>query len=194
MARAPRLSAAVVAAVIGVLVFGASVSAPAGAKPRRGCRNADVSAQRLPKPALRAAVVCLINAERAADGLQRLRESRRLDRAAQRWADSMVAADDFGHGSGPAARVSATGFRWSAVGENLASGFATPRRVVAAWMGNAGHCQIILNPLYTEVGTGVNRRPVRGYASGPATWAQDFALPAGRRAPSHNWGPAERCH
>jgi uncharacterized protein YkwD len=61
-------------------------------------------------------------------------------------------------------------------------------------MASPGHCQIILSPLYTEVGTGVNPHPVRGYASGPATWAQDFALPAGRRAPSHNWAPAQSCH
>jgi uncharacterized protein YkwD len=143
---------------------------------------------------LRTAVVCLINAERARHGLPRLRESSRLDRAAQRWADAMVAADDLGHGSGPGAHVSSAGLRWSAVGENVASGFGTPRRVVAAWMASPGHCQNILDPRYREVGTGVNLHPVRGYASGPATWVQDFALAAGRRAASHNWVAAKSYH
>jgi uncharacterized protein YkwD len=187
------LGAAAVALTIGVLACGSSVSALAAPRARRACRNADVSAGRVPKPALRAAVVCLINAERAAFGLPRLRESTRLDSAAQRWVDAMVAHDEFGHGGGPAAHVSGTRLRWSALGENLASGFSTPRRVVASWMASAGHCQIMLDPRYTEVGTGVNDHPVRGFASGPATWGQDFALPAGRRAPSHNWGPAHHC-
>jgi uncharacterized protein YkwD len=143
---------------------------------------------------LRAAVVCLVNAERAAFGLPRLRESAQLDSAAQRWVDTMVATRQFGHGKGSGAHVSAVGLQWSAVGEDVASGYATPRRVVAGWMASVGHCEIILSPLYTEVGTGVSVQPVKGYASGPATWAQDFALPAGRRVPSHKWAPAESCH
>jgi uncharacterized protein YkwD len=153
-----------------------------------------VAARRLAKPVLRTAVVCLVNAKRAAFGLPRLRQSARLDSAAQGWVDTMVAEDEFGHGSGPGAHVSATGLRWSAVGENVATGFATPRSVVAAWMASSDHCQVILSPLYTDVGTGVSFHPVRGYASRPATWGQDFALPAYHRAPSQNWAPAESCH
>jgi uncharacterized protein YkwD len=185
IARAPRLAATAVAVVIGVLASEASLStlaAPAAATLHRSCPHAGVSATRLSKPALRAAVVCLINAERARHGLPRLRDSSRLDSAAQRWA----AADDLGHGSGPGAHVSSAGLRWSAVGENVAS--------VAAWMASPGHCQNILDPRYREVGTGVNLHPVRGYASGPATWVQDFALAAGRRAASHNWVAAKSCH
>ncbi len=91
------------------------------------------------------------------------------------------------------ARVSAVGFRWSTVGENIATGFATPRRVVAAWMASQGHCQNILDPIYTNVGTGVNRGRVSGFASRPGTWTQDFGLAMGRRAPSHNWGPSNAC-
>ena len=34
-------------------------------------------------------------------------------------------------------------------------------------MASAGHCQNILNPTYRDVGTGVNRHPVGGFAIGP---------------------------
>jgi len=37
------------------------------------------------------------------------------------------------------------------------------------------------------------RHGVSGYASGPATWTQDFALPLGQSAPSRNWAPAHGC-
>ena len=31
------------------------------------------------------------------------------------------------------------------------------------------------------------------YATGPATWTQDFALPMGKSAPSRSVGPMDRC-
>jgi uncharacterized protein YkwD len=156
------------------------------------CRNADTPAGQGTDSELRAAVVCLVNKQRAAHGLPALRASGRLDRSAQDWTDTMVASDEFGHGD-PGARVSAVGFDWSTVGENIATGFATPRRVVAAWMASQGHCQNILDPIYASVGTGVNKGEVRGFASGPGTWTQDFGLPMGRHAPSRNWGPSNGC-
>jgi uncharacterized protein YkwD len=170
---------------------------PAGATVHartKSCPNAGVQVTRLSRRDTRAAVLCLTNRERAKHGLPRLRESRRLETAAQRWTDAMVATDYFSHGGGPAAHVSAAGLTWSAVGENIATGYPTPLAVVAGWMANAPHCEIILSPVYTDVGTGVDRQPVGGYASGPATWVEDFALPAGHRAPSLNWGPARSCH
>ena len=36
-------------------------------------------------------------------------------------------------------------------------------------------------------------RPTRGYASAPATWTQDFALPMGNATPSGNTGPQSGC-
>ncbi len=141
---------------------------------------------------LRAAVLCLVNKARGAHGLPPLGASSRLDRSAQSWTNTMVGSGQFGHGD-PGARVSAVGYHWSTVGENIASGFATPRRVVAAWMASQGHCYNILDPVFTNVGTGVNKGEVRGVASRPGTWTQDFGLQMGRRAPSGNWGPANGC-
>jgi uncharacterized protein YkwD len=137
--------------------------------------------------------MCLVNAERAAHGLPALHDSSRLDAAAQRWTDAMVATGDFTHGSDPSARVSAVGLSWSTTGENIATGYPTPRRVVSGWMASVDHCRNILNPTYRQVGTGVNAHPVTGFASGPATWTEDFALPAGHRPASNNWGPLDSC-
>lgn len=169
------------------------MSTTAAAAVHRGCPHADARATRLPRPELRTAVVCLINADRLARHLPALQESARLDEGAQGWTNAMVATGDFTHGSDPAARVTAVGVSWSETGENIATGYPTPRRVVSAWMASLDHCRNILDPRYSKVGTGVNRHPVRGYSSGPATWTEDFALPAGHRPPSHNWGPADSC-
>lgn len=142
---------------------------------------------------MRAAVVCLINQERAAHGLPALRVDDRLNNSAQAWSNRMVAMHRFTHGANFARRISAAGFRWSAAGENIATGYMTPRQVVDGWMGSTGHCENILNPTYRDVGTGVDRHAISGYGTGPGTWTQDFALPMGKSAPSRNWGPANRC-
>jgi uncharacterized protein YkwD len=159
----------------------------------RGCANANRSAASASIPALRAAVVCLINQQRADHHLPALSADVRLDTSAQRWSNAMVVRHVFTHGTNFAARISAAGYRWSAAGENIATGYRTPRRVVRAWMASARHCENILSPTYGSVGTGINRHGVRGYASGPATWTQDFALARGHPAPSHNTGPAKGC-
>ena len=82
---------------------------------------------------------------------------------------------------------------WRAAGENIATGFATPRSVVRAWMASTGHCQNILNPQYRNVGTGVSPRAVRGFATGVGTWTQDFALGMHSSPPSGNYGPMDGC-
>ncbi len=163
------------------------------AHPASGCANATAIVGRAPVQALRAAVVCLINQQRTGRHLPPLHASVLLDRSAQNWTNAMVASDVFSHGSNFAARISAVGFDWRSAGENIATGFQTPRSVVRAWMASTGHCQNILNPTYANVGTGVSRRQVRGWASGAGTWTQDFALSMFKSPPSANWGPADGC-
>jgi hypothetical protein len=60
-------------------------------------------------------------------------------------------------------------------------------------MASTGHCQNILNPTYRNVGTGVSAGTVRGFATGPGTWTQDFALGMNSSPPSNNFGPANGC-
>jgi uncharacterized protein YkwD len=102
-----------------------------------------------------------------------------------------VAAGVFTHGDDPGARISAAGYRWSTWGENIATGYATPRAVVSGWMHSAGHCRNILDPAFRDVGVGVVARGVRPYRG--ATWTEDFGLARGARPPSRNFGPADRC-
>jgi uncharacterized protein YkwD len=138
-------------------------------------------------------VVCLINQQRAAHHLPPLQASPLLNRSAQGWTNAMVASDQFTHGVNFALRISAVGYVWRSAGENIATGFATPRSVVKAWMGSTGHCQNILNPNYRNVGTGISTHPVKGYGTYGGTWTQDFALGMHQSAPSGNTGPMSGC-
>jgi uncharacterized protein YkwD len=157
------------------------------------CTNENAVVGRVSARALRMAVVCLINQQRTSRHLPALRASLLLDRSAQNWTNAMVSSDVFSHGTNFASRISAAGYVWRSAGENIATGFQTPRSVVNAWMASTGHCQNILNPTYGNVGTGVSRRPVAGWASGDGTWTQDFALSMFKSPPSANWGPADGC-
>lgn len=157
------------------------------------CAAARTPIARASRAALQRAVVCLVNRERHRRSLPGLRENARLNRSAQGWTNVMVTHRDFSHGADFAARISAVGFDWSNVGENIATGYATPTAVVKAWMASKGHCQNILNPMYRYVGTGVADRSIAGYSTLSGTWTQDFGLLMGQHAASGNWGPAEGC-
>jgi uncharacterized protein YkwD len=138
--------------------------------------------------------VCLINRRRADHHLPGLTASRKLNRSAQRWTDAMVSGEQFSHGPAFMDRISAVGFDWTDAGENIATGFMTPRSVVKAWMASPGHCANILDPLYREVGTGVVNRMIHGSSNVDGTWTQDFGRLMGQRALSENFGPARACY
>lgn len=165
------------------------VQAPASAP----CTNTTTPAGAAPSSVLDAAVLCLINQERTSRGLPALRESSELDTSAQSWTNWMVANGQFTHGSDFASRISAVGYDWQSAGENIATGFDTPQAVVAAWMASPDHCRNILDPSFRDVGTGLVDAPVAGYASGPATWTQDFGLTMSDSPLSTNTGPQSGC-
>jgi uncharacterized protein YkwD len=182
-----------VATLAAMLVASMMSFASVAAAHARGCAAAHTAITHTSRADLQRAVVCLINEQRHHRGLPGLRENARLNRSAQGWTNVMVTHRDFSHGADFAARISAVGFDWSNVGENIATGYATPTRVVAAWMASKGHCQNILNPQYRYVGTGVSDRSIAGYSTLAGTWTQDFGLLMGQHALSGNWGPAEGC-
>jgi uncharacterized protein YkwD len=157
------------------------------------CAGADARVGSASPALLRSAVVCLINQQRAAHHLPALTASPLLNHSAQAWTNAMVSSDQFSHGTNFANRISAAGYVWRSAGENIATGFATPRSVVHAWMGSTGHCQNILNQTYRNVGSGESARPVKGYANGSGTWTQDFALGMHSSPPSGNTGPMNGC-
>ncbi len=187
--RPPRLRS--VAALLALGLMGAAPGAGAAGTPPATCTGADVPAAAAPSAAMRNAVVCLVNRQRAARRLPALRASARLDHAAQQWTNVMISSGTFSHGTDFSGRISATGYFWSAAGENIATGFQTPRQAVSAWMASPDHCHNILDPSYADVGTGLSTQPLGGYA--PSTWTQDFGLWMGRAQPSHNLAPARGC-
>lgn len=186
-----RLTAAVAAAVAGSLLgtVPGALAAPAAA-----CPDATVSITEATPAQMRSAVVCLINRERTAAHLPALVASPKLDRSAQEWTNSMVGRDQFTHGGAFMDRISAVGFDWSTVGENIATGYETPASVVRGWMDSPGHCANILNPAYREVGTGVSAGRIRGVSSLSGTWTQDFGRLMSQRPLSGDLGPAEACY
>jgi uncharacterized protein YkwD len=179
-----------------VVVAGLLATAP-GALADDGpplCPNAHVSITQAPVNDMRTAVLCLINEQRTSHGLPKLVVSDKLDRSAQGWTDSMVDSDQFTHGSAFMNRISAAGFDWTTVGENIATGYETPSSVVRAWMNSPGHCANILNPGYREVGTGVSARRIPRASNLLGTWTQDYGRLMGQPALSGNDGPANSCY
>lgn len=101
-----------------------------------------------------------------------------LDRAALRHAQDMARHSLFEHrgsdGSTPAQRVSAAGYRWSTVAENIAAGARDARTVVQGWVDSPGHCANLMGAQYTEMGVAY---AVDAKSDAGVYWAQVFASP-----------------
>ena len=180
--RAPRRALTLSLAAL------AALAAPAGAQ-AQGCANTHLKPTRANLEVVRAAVLCLHNAERARYGLPRLRENPRLRRAAARHSEHMVGARFFDHttpgGSTMLDRIRRTGYTsgaraWS-VGENIAwaSGrLASAAQIHRTWMSSAGHRANILQRSFREIGIGIETGvPVRLSASqSGATYTTDFGF------------------
>jgi uncharacterized protein YkwD len=169
-----------------------ALTLPAQAAGGAGCANRNASSGSAPLPEMRTAVVCLINEQRIERGLPALSVSKKLNRVAQRWTGSMVSQHQFSHAHF-VSRIDAAHYDWQVAEENIATGYLTPSQTVKAWMASPDHCRNILDPTIRNVGSGELPVPVRGWASGPSTWTQDFGLKMGQSAPSRNFGPAGRC-
>lgn len=80
----------------------------------------------------------------------------RLFSAAARHSQDMAANNYFSHdsldGRKPGQRVSAEGYTWRSVGENIAAGYSTVAEVMQVWMNSPGHCNNIMSADKTEVG------------------------------------------
>ena len=80
----------------------------------------------------------------------------RLEQAAFGHSDDMATHDYFAHesqdGRTPADRVSAVGYAWSSIGENIAAGYPDVAAVFDGWMASPGHCANIMNAAFRELG------------------------------------------
>jgi uncharacterized protein YkwD len=107
-----------------------------------------------------AEVVDLTNVERTDRGRARLRANPRLMQAAQIHAEQMARAGRMAHVLPDAAyprtedRLAAADYRWQTYGENVAVGQSSAAAALDGWMHSPGHRKNILNPDFTELGTG----------------------------------------
>lgn len=103
-------------------------------------------------------------------------EHPQLTLAAKRHAEDQARHRFMSHagstGSNPAARITAAGYGWRAVGENVAMGQTTPTEVVDDWVSSPGHCKNIMDPTYIHMGIGLAHD-----VHGAPYWAQTFGAP-----------------
>ncbi len=82
--------------------------------------------------------------------------SDKLTQAADAHSKDMAANNYFSHtsadGRSLADRVSATGYVWSSLGENIAAGYPDVNAVIDGWVASPGHCANLMAPGFTEVG------------------------------------------
>ncbi len=101
----------------------------------------------------------------------------KLDAAAQGHAEWMAKNGKMSHtqgwfGSGPADRVTAAGYRWRGVAENVAYGQRSEKEVVTAWYNSSGHRRNMQgNYRHTGIGFAYGK-------NGLIYWVTVFANPA----------------
>jgi uncharacterized protein YkwD len=104
-------------------------------------------------------MVELINAARRQESLEPLSPAASLMEAAQRQARAMAESARLSHtapdGSTVGERVQAAGYSgWTALGEIVAGGPASPEAVVEGWLASPEHRARLLDPAYRELGAG----------------------------------------
>ena len=78
------------------------------------------------------------------------------------------------HGLDAPQRVTNAGYRWCIAGENIARGQPDATEVVRSWRTSAGHCEVLMNPLYVHTGVALVISDDPTY---PTYWVQVFAAP-----------------
>jgi uncharacterized protein YkwD len=127
------------------------------------CPNPDVQVTGLSQSAMESSIACLINEQRAANGVGPVQPNAALRQAALSHSTEMVQEGYFEHTS-PAGltfvdRIEATGYmngarQWE-VGENLVWGtgpLSTPDSLVTSWMNSPPHRENLLRSRFREIG------------------------------------------
>jgi uncharacterized protein YkwD len=154
------------------------------------CQNTQLTPEPANLPLVRAAVLCLINTERAQNGREPLQPDPRLEAAAESHGKEMLAVDYFAHiapsGETPVERVRDTGYIPNGevgyvIGENLAWGtltLSTPEAIVKAWIASPEHLANILEAKYQQTGIDVEPEVPTALAEGVqgALYTQEFGV------------------
>jgi uncharacterized protein YkwD len=165
--------------------------APAAAAPPapENCSNTELTPTSANLAEVRAAILCLINRERAQHGESALSENAHLLAAAQGHSEDMVSRNYFSHttptGEAFNTRILASGYvspsQGYELGENIDCAtlyLATPAATVSAWMNSPDHRENILNGEYRDSGIGVAAAAPESFSGGQAgaTYTQDFGV------------------
>ncbi|WP_051266614.1 CAP domain-containing protein [Gulosibacter molinativorax] len=99
-------------------------------------------------------VLELVNRVRIQEGLEPLTINLQLNKAAQAQADHQASILEMTHDGlgGLGERVSATGYQWRMVAENVAFGQFSYTQVMTGWVDSPGHYANIVNPKLEEMG------------------------------------------
>ncbi|MFF4699128.1 CAP domain-containing protein [Streptomyces chattanoogensis] len=138
--------------------------------PQTPTASPSASKSAAPASGASARVVELVNNERSKAGCAPLVVNAKLTKAAQAHSKDMADHRNMSHtgsdGSSPGDRITRAGYDWSAYGENVAYGYATPESVMKGWMSSPGHKRNILDCSFKEIGVGL--------AQPGNYWTQDF--------------------
>jgi uncharacterized protein YkwD len=162
--------------------------APTSSAKTSGCGQVGLRAAELGLERTRGLTFCLLNVERAREGVAALRYDARLEAASQAHSDDMVQRRFFEHdtpeGVEPYQRMLSAGYAATNAftGENIAWGEgaeSSPAEIVDSWMHSPPHREALLHPGYAEVGVGVAfAAPKAGTGDLPAaTYTTDFGGP-----------------
>jgi uncharacterized protein YkwD len=158
-----------------------------GASTCLACVSPSVMASRTPSAvgeravalaAVPAAIVDETNRVRIGAGLRPLSVEPRLVQAAQLQAEQMAALGTMAHDLPRAryptliTRLAAVKYNWSDAAENVARNYGTGTSVVTGWMKSEHHRVNILDPSFTQIGTGYALD-----AKGDKYYAQVFGHP-----------------
>jgi uncharacterized protein YkwD len=168
-----RIRIAAAAATLAVALIGPSNAF--------GCAYANGNPNDITLKQAKHATLCLLNTQRRAHGLKKLRDNGKLDLASRRHANDMARRNYFAHGDF-VGRIRAAHYlrganRGYTLGENIAWGsdvLATPQQIVKAWMASPGHKANILNGLFQDIGVGIAVGLPAGSSGAGATYATDF--------------------
>jgi uncharacterized protein YkwD len=72
-------------------------------------------------------------------------------------------------------RLEKVGYIWRMIGENIAAGQPTLERAVEGWIGSAGHCAVLMNAEFTQIGLGRVDGSVENTYK--VYWTLDFGTP-----------------